>query len=818
MIKNYFKIAWRNLRKNKLYSLINIFGLAVGIACCILVYLFVQDELSYDSFHPEENRIFRMERVVYESDQASKQQPSIFNVGSLEGVDKSAYLPLPLGPTLKENYPEVKHVVRYDEGDVLLRNGKTVFEEPVNYVESTFFEMFSFRLLKGNMKTVLEDKRSIVLTPAVAQKYFGEGNPVGQILHVKIRDEEHPYTVTGVAEAPPHNSSIQYGVLLPITNKPFYDRNIERWGSFNTAHFVQLGDGADVSLFKEKLDAFVAERYKNTIEKIRTRNNMSADAKALEFTLTPISDIHLDAAVVWTDVSNPLYTYILSGIAFLILIIACINYISLTLARSSSRTREVGIRKTVGAHRRQVASQFFAETMLLTFLALIAGIGLAELLLPLFNEISGKELVIYYLKDDSFLLIITGLTILVGFIAGSYPALFLSRFNPSEVIKGQSTYQFKSKLTKGLMVFQYSLSVFLIISSVVMYRQLDYVSQKELGYDEEQIAVVPTHTGWTEEGTNLMQNYREALKAVPEVVNVSGMAPAFTTGSNMYGFKSKGEDKFSFIYYVDHQFVETMGMELLAGRSFSAERPLDIKNSVVVNQALVESMGWEKPIGQLLPWKDQENPSTVIGVVKNFHFQSLEAEIQPMLFHMDPDHGGVSDIMVKIKPGQIASALPVMESAWEEVAPFTPFDYWFLDYAVANQYASYKQWMKIVAYSTAIAILIACLGLFGLAGITAVNKTKEIGIRKVLGAGIDQIILLLNKDIVKLIGFSLVLATPVSWYIMQQWLADFAYHIDIGVGIFVISAATALLIAVVTVSYHSIKAATINPADSLRSE
>lgn len=397
----------------------------------------------------------------------------MFNTGTLEGVDKAAFLPLPLGPTLKENYPEVAQVVRYDESQALLRNGKTVFEESINYVEDTFFGMFSFRLLKGNPQTALEDKRSIVLTPAVARKYFGEGNPLGQVLHVKIRDEEQPFTVTGIAEAPPHNSSIQYGALLPISNKPFYDFHINRWGSFNTAHFVQLVEGADPALFKEKLDAFVAERYKDMIERSRTRNNMSAEAKVMEFTLTPISDIHLDAAVEWYNVSNPLYTYILSGIAFLILIIACINYITLALARSSNRAREVGIRKTVGAHRRQVAWQFFGETLLLTFFALIAGIALAEIMLPLFNEIAGKELAINYGQDGSFLLIITGLTLIVGIIAGSYPALFLSGFNTAEVLKGQNIYQFRPKLTKGLMVFQYSLSVFLIISSVIMYRQLD---------------------------------------------------------------------------------------------------------------------------------------------------------------------------------------------------------------------------------------------------------------------------------------------------------------------------------------------------------
>lgn len=819
MLKNYIKIAFRNLRKQKMYSLINILGLAIGISCCIVIYLFVRHEYSYDHFHDKADRIYRIQDVNYESVEASQAEPSFFDTRAPEGVSKSAFLPLPMGPVIKDRYPEIRHFVRYDESDALLRNEEKVFEESVSYAEPTFFEMFSFDLLKGNPETALSQKNNVVLTPEIARKYFGSDDPVGQVLQIKIRDEEQPFTVSGVVDAPPTNSSLQFQVLLPIENKPFFDNHIENWNSFNTALFVELVPGADTGEFKKKLNAFYAERYEGSMEQARQRKNMPEDATVMEFTLTPLTDIHLDASVPWSGTtSNPLYSYILGGIAILILLIACINYVTLTLTRSTGRAREVGIRKVAGAHRSQIAWQFWGETQLVTLLAMISGLGLAELLLPVFNQISGKSLSIEYAGGAGFLTVILGITAITGLIAGSYPALFLARFRPAEILKGTSTRRFKPHLTKGLLIFQYSLSVFLIISSVVMVRQMNYVSQKDLGYNEDQVLVIPTYTGWTEEGTRLMERFRNELTAVPGIDDVSGMAPAFTTGSNRYGFKVNGEFKDSFIYYVDEQFVETMGMQLTAGRNFSEDRPSDEAESIIINQALAESMGWEDPVGEQLPWKGEENPSTVIGIAKDFHFESLEAPIQPMLLHMDPEHGGINNVLVKIEQGQIAQALPRLETKWGEVAPLTPFDYWFLDDAVAQQYQSYKRWQDIMASSTAIAILIACLGLFGLAGISVVNRTKEIGIRKVLGAGIRQIILLLNKDIVKLILISLAIAAPVSWYIMEQWLADFAYRIEIGAGVFLVSAAVALAIAIMTVSYHSVKAALINPVESLRNE
>lgn len=818
MIKNYIKIAFRNFRKSKLYSFINVMGLALGIACCIVIYIFIQDEFSYDRFHENAENIYRVEEVRYQKLKSMIESPSFYDTRSPEGMDKSPWLPLPLGPTLKERLPEIREFVRLDRNTIIVRNENKSFEEDILFGDASFFEMFSFPLIQGDAETVLDDPNNIVLTPDMAEKYFGDEEPVGKTLIATIQNVEEQFTVSGIAKPSPSNSSIQFSMVMRIEKRPFYDFHVDRWNSFNTPVFVELLPGADTQAFTKKLNEFAEERFSESWQGQRDRLGLPEGATVAEFMISPITAIHLDASTEWFDVSNPLYSYILGAIAILILLIACINYVTLTLAKSSGRAKEVGIRKTSGAQRGQIALQFWGETQLLTICAMLTGICIAELALPFFNELSGKLLSINYFTEAAFLGILLVITLLTGLAAGSYPALILSRFQPVKVLKAQNTFQYKPRLTKALLVVQYSLSIFLIISSLIMFKQLDYIAGKELGYNEDQVLFVPTHTGWSEQGNSLMELYRDELEVIPGIASVSGMAPAFTRGSNVYGFDVNGEEKHSYIYFADEQLINTLGIEIITGRDFSADRPTDVKDAIIINEALAVSMGWENPVGEQLPWKGEDQPSTVIGVVKDFHFLSMESEIQPMLFHMDPEQGGISDIAIKIEEGMIAETLPQLEGVWTEVAPFTPFNYWFLDEAVASQYEEYKQWMRIMGISTFIAIFIAGLGLFGLAGLTAVNKTKEIGIRKVLGAEIEQIILLLNKDIIKLIVLSLLISAPLSYLIMNRWLDDFAYKIEPGVNILLVSGAVSLAIAIITVSYHSVKTALMNPVDSLRSE
>lgn len=816
MLKNYFKITLRTIRKHKLYSLINIVGLTMGISCCILIYLFIQDEYSFDKFHDEGEQIYRLEEISYRKSKANIKPTPFFDSRSPEGMYQQPWLPLPLGPEIKARFPEVESFTRLDEATLLVRNSEEPFEQEVFYTDSNFFTVFSFPLLQGNPETVLSEPNSIVLTPKSAQLYFGEESPMGKSLTVNIRNEDHEFVVTGIAKAAPSNSSIQFEVVMDITRTPYYEFNKDRWNNFNTPLFVKLTKGTNMAAFESKLNEIAIERYSEDWQEERNHYNLPAESPVMEFKLSPLTSIHMNAAVSWPGGSNPLYSYILGAIAILILLIACINYVTLALAKSSGRAKEVGIRKTSGALRNQIAIQFWGETQLLTFIAMIAGICLTELALPFFNTVAGKSLSVNYVQNLEFLGVLLGITFLAGLVAGSYPALVLSRFQPVKVLKGLSSTGFKPRMAKGLLVVQYCLSIFLIISSVIMFKQLDYVNSKELGFNEEQVLFVPTHTGWNETGTNLMKLYRTELSGYQGIKNISGMAPAFTTGTNSYGFEIGERDMRSYIYYVDEQLISTLGFELINGREFSED--FNENNSIIINEAFAREMEWDNPIGQLVPWNDQENPSTVIGVVKDFHFQSLESEIQPMLFHINPEQGGVAYIAIKLEEGMISVTLPKLEQVWAEVAPFTPFNFFFLDDAVSAQYKDHKKWLQIMGTSTFIAILIACLGLFGLAGLTAVNKTKEIGIRKVLGAGIDQIILLLNKDIIILISVALLIASPISWYIMEQWLSDFTYRISMSLDIFILSALFALLIAIITVSYHSVKAALANPVDSLKNE
>lgn len=818
MFHNYFILALRTIRKNRLYGVINILGLTIGITCCILIALFVYQEFSYDSFHADSQRIYRMEEVRYSTPESVFAKRPSWDTRAPEGVEKAAYMPMPLGPLLLDRYPEVEAYTRVYETGSLVERGKTISKERILHADANFFEMFSFPLRIGKPETVLGDPSNVVLTPALATKYFGEEDALGQSLQIAVQGNIHTFTVTGIADPPPANSSIDFDLVIRFENRPFYEFNRDRWTSFNTPVFVRLGPTADVQQFEEKVNRFAAEQYAETMAEERVRQGVPRDAKVMEFQASPLTGIHLDAAVEWPGVSNPLYSYILSAIAFLILMIACINYVLLAMARSSERMLEVGIRKAAGANRWQIALQFWGETQMLSVISAVCGVVLALMVLPVFNDLSSQSLVLDLSRDAGIIGIILGITLITGVVAGGYPALALSLFQPASVLKGKSSYRFNPRLTRLLLVFQYSLSIFLIVGSLVMYRQLDFVSNRNLGYQEEQLVVVPTYSGVSEDEAILMQRYRESLEDATQVVSVSGMAPAFTTGSTQYTYNVKGEEKVAYTYQVGFDFIETMGMDLVAGRDFSEVRDGINTGSVLINEALAADMGWENAIGKNLPWKAPDDPSTVIGVIKDFHFQSLEAPIRPMLLHMDQEYGSLDAILVRLRSGQVPKAIEEMRTAWSEVAPDQPFDYWFMDEAVAEQYAAHNRWMRIMGSGTFIAILIACMGLFGLAGLTAINRTREIGIRKVLGANIRQIMFLLNRGVAGLICISVVISAPLSWYVMNGWLSTFTYRIEMGPDLFLIAGAGAAAVAFVTVTWQSLQAALANPVDSLRSE
>jgi len=812
MINNYLKVAARNIAKRKMYSFINAFGLSIGIAFCILIYLYIVDEKSFDQFHVNKSQIYRMEEKSYDTWQQDPANP----------YNRSAWLQTGLKQALKDELPEVEYATRFNaDNTAIFRSGEKVFTERITYVDGDFFKMFSFRLLKGNADKLFQNKAEVVLTPAIAKKYFGDEDPIGKMVLID-HEGEKSFTVVGIIEAPPANSSLSFQILIPQENRPGYDRNVTRWGNFNTPTFVQLVTHTDLVKFKTNLDKVINKYMGDKLEKWRKESAVPvpADVKMFELEFTQLPDWHLKKSIGWDKVSDPQYSLILGGIAVLILLIACINYISLALTTSTSRRTEVGIRKVVGAQKNQLVYQFGFESLALALISMVIGFGLVILFLPAFNEFTGKGMTLNSTNVAQLFGVSLGLSLLVGALAGCYPALFLASFRPALVLKGRFTSKLQAGFTKPLVVVQFALSAFLIISSVIMYRQMKFVTTKNLGYDKEQILVIPTQTGWNPEADKTVERFRTITQNDPSIVSVAGTTSSFNQGYSRYGYKIKGEQKSAYVFAADPYYLPTLGIELTEGRNFDINIASDT-NVVVVNEALVRDMKWTDPLNEYLNWNEDTvgMGSKVIGVVKDYHFLSLERSIEPMFLSMNKKNVGyLVTMLVKVKAGDLPTSVDKIHKAWQEIAPDRPFDYTFLDEDVAKQYESYKRWMSIMGLATGFAIVISCLGLFGLAGINAVNKTKEIGIRKVMGAELTNIFVLLNKQYIWLSMIAFALAAPLSWYAMNKWLSGFQFKITMGWELFVVSMAVGLVVALLTVSYHAIKAATVNPAETLKYE
>lgn len=813
MIANYFKVASRNIKKQKLYSFINSFGLSIGMAFCILIYLYIEDEKSFDQFHDNKNLIYRIEEKSFDTWLHDTANP----------YRRSAWIQVALGPTLKDELAEVEYFMRFNPGgEGIFRYKDKVFTEKVTFTDGGFFKMMSFRLLAGNPDKLFENPTDAVITPAIAKKYFGEEDPIGKSVNFDT-DKERSYTIVGLIEAPPANSSFDYQILLPQQNRTGYERNMKNWGNFNTPTFVQLHPNTNLETFKANLAGIVDKYVGEKLERWRKEATVPIppEAKMLEYEYTPLGDIHLKKEIGWHKVSDRQYSLILGGIALLILTIGCINYISLALTTSTGRRTEVGIRKVVGAQKNQLIYQFGFESILLAFISMVVGLGLVALFLPSFNEFTGKGIELVGADWLSVVTVTSGIALLVGIIAGSYPAFFLSGFRPVQVLKGGFTSRLQAGFAKPLVVLQFALSSFLIISSVIMFRQMQYVTTKDLGFDQNQVIVIPTQKGWSEEANTTVKQFRARLAQEPDVISVGGTSISFNQGYSKNGYTIKGEQKAAFVYAIDDHYIPTLDIELAMGRNFDPAIASDTL-AVIVNEALVRDMKWTDPLNEYLNWKEDTVGlgCKVVGVVKDYHFQSLESGIEPMLLSMDKEWAGsLSTMLVKISPTNVPGSLEKLGIIWKELYPDRPFDYVFLDDDVARQYQAYKRWMSIMGLSTAFAILISCLGLFGLSGINAVNRTKEIGIRKVMGAELSNIFVLLNKQFVGLSLLAFVIAAPLSWYVIQKlFLKDFEFKITVGWELFAVSVLAGLLLALVTVSYHAIKVALTNPAETLKYE
>ncbi len=797
MLKNYFKIALRNLKRQKGYTFINVAGLAVGMACCLLILLFVRDELSYDRHHENADRIFRL-TIAY--DQGSHWAP----IGP------------PVGPAFMAQMPEVEQIARFfpSESAVVLRYEDRQFEEPnFVYADSTVFEVFTLPLVRGDPQTALAAPNTLVLSEQLARKYFGDDDPMGRTLTVPGWQE---LTVSGVMQDVPPTTHLPLDLMVSM--QTFYNNagdwvNTARtWAGFHT--YVVLHEPGQIEAVVQKSPAFITDFFEDRFE-------VPAE-EVMQFVLQPLPDIHLYSHLEkeYRANSDVIYVYVFSVIALFVLLIACINFINLATARAAGRMREVGVRKTLGAHRFQLVKQFLGESALMAGLALVLASVLIVLWLPVLNDLTGKTLALADLQNTRLILSLIVITILTGLISGAYPAFVISGFRPTQALRGQTIGKTSQPvvLRKGLVVFQFAISIFLIIGTAVVLSQLTYFRTKQLGFDKERIVHVRLGGELAEAVENNLETFRQELLRNPAILNVSLAAEVPGVRYSLEGMTVDGQQDdartmMRIAWGVDHDYLETLGIELAAGRDFSREAPADT-NAWIINEAAVERLGLDDPVGRVMRWGDYAGP--IVGVAKNFHFASLHHEIEPLVIPLRPGIGGM--LLARLQAGQMAEALPFLEKALDRLVPGQLFRYSFVADDFDLLYREEDKLRDVFGYFSAIAIFIACLGLFGLAAFTAEQRTKEIGVRKVLGASVSGIVLLLSTAFTKLVVVAFVVAAPLAYFAMDRWLQDFAYRIDISWQIFLMAGLTALGIALLTVSYQSIRAALANPVEALRYE
>ncbi len=815
MLIHYFKIALRNLGRQKILSFINVLGLSIGLACFSLFLLYAVNEFSFDRFHPNADNIFRVYRW---SEGIQGEEP--------EG---DVYMPSPLGPAMKADLPEVTSYVRLQDAwqDNFVRVDGKVSGMPLSFADPSLFSIFSFPLKYGS-KEPLKELHNVVITSDKANQLFGMENVVGRTIEIKIEDDFVPFTISAVAENIPANSSIQFELLgnfnyLETTRNA--KRGVNNWNRSSYITYVQLKEGSGLTSDVRKLASFRAKYYPDEEKKLKDAGyKWEGAVLPVRYGLQPLRDGHTDTKIYGGSVDqvNSKTIWILLSIAASVLLIACINFTTLAIGRSARRAREVGVRKVLGGKKKQLVTQFLAEAVVLTILSAILGLLLARILLPAFNTLSGRELQFSFSNYPEMTWMLAGLVLLVGFLAGSYPALILSGFKPLDVLKSKVKVNGSNFFTKALVTTQFALSAGLIISTIVILQQTKYMSTRHPGFNKENIVVVDANEIKAKE---LYPRFKQALQARPEI---TGMASAELglgegTGWSRSGFEYEGQHKEVFEYYVDHGYIPLMGLKLIAGRNFDPRIADDTIRSVIVNEAMLSEFGWtpDNAIGKVLKGYYEDGPlekmPVVIGVINNFNFRPLSEVVQPQMFHQFADYSPFK-FFVRIKKGNPSQALAAMQQAWSTIEPELPFQYSFLDENLDNFYKSERKWSSIIGWAAGISIFLACLGLFGLASLAAVNRTREIGIRKVLGASVLHITALLAGDFVKLILIALLIASPLAWYFMHNWLQDFAYRIPISWLVFAGAGAIALLIAILTVSFHAIKAAIANPVKSLRTE
>ena len=803
MIKDYLKVTFRNLANQKFYTSLNIIGLSIGIASCLLILLYVSNELSYDTFHEKADRVYR----VGLNGKIAEQE-----------INTTSTCP-PLAFTAVDEFPEVQSAVRINPypGQQIIRRGETVLmEEKVYFADSTFFDVFSYELLEGNPATALTEPNTLVVPEDIAQKYFGDESAFGKTLLVGT--ERVPHKITGILAKLPANSHLQFNMLRSMATDPGSKSRI--WLNNYLVTYLLLHPEATASALEDKLPELVYKYVGPEVEQFMGVSLESFDDQGGKYGyfLQPILDIHL-----YSDLDHELepngdvtYVYIFAAIALFIILLACINFMNLATARSANRAKEVGIRKTLGSPRAKLIWQFITESVFLSFVAAILAVVAASLLLSPFNDIAGKEISNELFGEPWFLLSLVGLMLTVGIIAGSYPAFYLSSFRPVEVLKGKLKAGMKSSgIRNVLVVFQFFISITLIICTLLVYEQLEYTRTKNLGFEKENVVVIE---GLSPLSEGVQNTFKQALTRQSQVVgaSISNNVPPGVSNTSVYRKKGTDQDFLVSSYGVDHEHLATMEIEILQGRNFSRDFPTDTA-ALLLNEAAVKEFGFQNPLNERIQYfgSGEMQDFTVVGVFKDFNYETLRSEIKPLALFLSSRGSAVS---VRILPGGVSATVRSLEQIWNEYSPGEPFRYHFLDESYDALFRSEQRLGKVFSIFTGLAILVACLGLMGLAAFMAEQRTKEIGIRKVLGASVPGVVVLLSKDFTRLVIISFVIAIPVAYIIIDKWLEGFAFHISIGPGVFIMAGVAALLVAWLTVSWQSIKAAAADPVRSLRSE
>ena len=816
MVRNYLKISLRTLKKQRLHAFINIGGLSLGLAACALILLYVRYEYSFDHFHEKADRLYvaqvqQIRGPEYQADTAWwSEAPEDLRIGTI--------LPMPMANAMKEQVPGVARVAAYSGFDGMFTMGDQTRLEDFYFTTEDFLDMFSFPLLSGDPR-VLHQPNQLVLTKSKAEAWFGNADPIGQEVLMNLWGEEVPMEVGAVIADPPGNSTLDFTLLVPMQQRPNYERMLTQWGAWQTELFVELEPGIDPASTKDAFRGIVKTHLYDDDPSLREKAGLSEDQMAMTVGLLPILDIHVNPFNPHWSSTHPRYLVLLSVIAFVILLIASINYISLSLARSAGRNLEVGIRKSMGATVRGIVGQFYVETALVSVIALVLAVVLGILVLPGFSGLAQRDFSARQLLQPQMLLTLGGLLFLTTLVAGSYPAGYFARFRTAQVLKGRSIYNVRSGFLRGLVIVQFTLSSALLVGALGIYQQMDFILNKDLGFNADQVIRVTNYMGEEmAESEARVQKMTDALASSTAIKSVSGISNSFGRGWSSYSFSLPDEDNVNvYCYRMAPGFVETLDLKLLEGTSI--DQNANPANKWVVNESFVETFGLNNPVGTQMPWSnDGEEMYEIVGVVQNFNFLSLDRESGPALIHFNPELDGVYNLLVRADGGQIRDAVVDVEEAWKDVAEGMPFDFSFLRDDIQGQYEEADQLKQLLGYATALALIVAILGLFGLSGIQALNRTKEIGVRKVLGARVVDIFLLLNRQTLVLCLVALVVGVPLAAWLLQDWLETFAYHISLGWEFFLPLAIGLITLVALTVSYYALRAASTSPASALRDE